>query len=174
MPTRQRDDEDLTEYTKHFKATRDLCKEKYGGIFTIPMLAQKESTWGSDLEGCYKTAYASLLSILYLKNMDQCSMVHSSRRWEKTLPQVRRTSTQSILRMCSIFCPSINMTKLIMISRTSNKMIMTKGCMSSKNDDCSTTGNVPNIVEMSFTQMEGSKVVHVPRMSQKDNDTWTR
>ena len=30
-----------------------------------------------------------------------------------------------------------------------------KGCMSSKNDDCSTTGNVPNIVEMSFTQMEG-------------------
>ena len=30
-----------------------------------------------------------------------------------------------------------------------------KGCMSSKNDDHSTTGNVPNIVEMSFTQMEG-------------------
>ena len=30
-----------------------------------------------------------------------------------------------------------------------------KGCMSSKNNNCSTTGNVPNIVEMSFTQMEG-------------------
>ena len=27
--------------------------------------------------------------------------------------------------------------------------------MSSKIDDCSTTGNVPNIVEMSFVQMEG-------------------
>ena len=27
--------------------------------------------------------------------------------------------------------------------------------MSSKNKDCSTTGNVPNIVEMSFVQMEG-------------------
>ena len=27
--------------------------------------------------------------------------------------------------------------------------------MSSKNKDCSTTGNVPDIVEMSFTQMEG-------------------
>ena len=27
--------------------------------------------------------------------------------------------------------------------------------MSSKNDNHSTTGNVPNIVEMSFTQMEG-------------------
>ena len=65
MTTRQRDDEDLTNYTKHFKAARDLCKEKYGGIFKIPMLTQNESTSG------YKTAYASFLSILYLKNMDQ-------------------------------------------------------------------------------------------------------
>ena len=32
MTTRQRDDEELTKYTKHFKAVRDLCKEKYGGI----------------------------------------------------------------------------------------------------------------------------------------------
>ena len=30
-----------------------------------------------------------------------------------------------------------------------------KGCVSSQNEDCSTTGNVPNIVEMSFPQMEG-------------------
>ena len=36
MTTRQRDNEDLTEYTKHFKAARDLCKEKYGGIFKNP------------------------------------------------------------------------------------------------------------------------------------------
>ena len=35
------------------------------------MLAQKESTWGSDEETSYKTVYASFLSILYLKNMDQ-------------------------------------------------------------------------------------------------------
>ena len=71
MTTRQRGDEDLTDYTKCFKAVRDLCKEKHGGIFKIPMLAQKESTWASDQEGSYKTAYASFLSILYLKNMDQ-------------------------------------------------------------------------------------------------------
>ena len=44
MTARQRDDGDLTEYTKHFKAARDLSKEKYGGIFKIPMLTQKEST----------------------------------------------------------------------------------------------------------------------------------
>ena len=71
VTTRQRDDEDLTEYTKCFKAVRDLCMEKYGGIFKIPMLAQKESTWGSDQETSYKTVYASFLSILYLKNIYQ-------------------------------------------------------------------------------------------------------
>ena len=41
MTTRQRDDEELTKYTKHFKVARDLCREKYGGILRIPMLAQK-------------------------------------------------------------------------------------------------------------------------------------
>ena len=71
MTTRQRDDEDLTNYTKHFKVARDLCNLKYGTIFKIPTLTQKESTWASDQEASYKTAYASFLSILYLKNMDQ-------------------------------------------------------------------------------------------------------
>ena len=41
MTTRQRDDEELTEYTKCFKAARDLCKEKYSQILRIPMLTQK-------------------------------------------------------------------------------------------------------------------------------------
>ena len=71
MTTRQRDDEDLTEYTKPFKVARDLCKEKYEGIFKIPMLTQKESTWRSDEGTSYTTVYASFLSILYLKNADQ-------------------------------------------------------------------------------------------------------
>ena len=71
MTTRQRDDEDLTEYTKHFKVARDLCKEKYRGILKFPMLTQKESRWGSDEEISYKMAYASFISILYLKNIDQ-------------------------------------------------------------------------------------------------------
>ena len=35
------------------------------------MLTQKESTWTSDKEGSYKTADASFLAILYLKNTDQ-------------------------------------------------------------------------------------------------------
>ena len=123
LMTTGRDDEDLTKYTKCFKVARDLCNEKYGGIFKIPTLAQKESTWGSDEETSYTTAYDSFLSILYLKNMDQ---VHSSRRWQKTLSQVGRMSTQSTLRIHSIFCPSTSMIKLIMISKRSNEMIMTK------------------------------------------------
>ena len=71
MTTRTSEDEDLTKYANRFKTARDLCKEKYGGIFKIPTLIQKESTWGSDQETRYKTAYACFLSILYLKNMDQ-------------------------------------------------------------------------------------------------------
>ena len=71
MTTRQRDNEDLTDYTKHFKVASDLCKEKYRGIFKIPMLTQKEPTWASDQEGSYKTAYASFFSILHIKNMAQ-------------------------------------------------------------------------------------------------------
>ena len=71
MTTRQRDNEDLTNYTKCFKVVRDLCNKKYGGIFKIPTLAQRESTWACDQEGSYKTAYACFLSALYLKNMEQ-------------------------------------------------------------------------------------------------------
>ena len=71
MTRRQRVDEDLTDYTKCFIAVRDLCKEKYRGIFEIPMLTQKDSTWISDRDGSYKTEHASFLSIPYLKNTDQ-------------------------------------------------------------------------------------------------------
>ena len=67
-------------------------------------------------------SYPSCISRIWIKE----SMVNSSRRWQKSLPQVERTSTQPILRMHNIFCPSINMTKLITISRKSNKMIATK------------------------------------------------
>ena len=41
MTTRQRANEDLTKYTKCFKAARDLCKEKYGGIFKTQCSPEK-------------------------------------------------------------------------------------------------------------------------------------
>ena len=115
MTTRQRDNEDLTDYTKCFKGVRDLCKEKYRGIFEISMFTQKESSWTSDEESNFKTAYANFLSMLYL-----------IKRMAEDFVTGQENVYPSISRMHNIFCPSINMTKLIMISEKSNKMIVTK------------------------------------------------
>ena len=111
MTTRRRNNEDLTEYTKHFKVARDLFKEKHGGIFKIPMLTQKESIWGSDLEISCKRVYTSFLSILYLKNTDQMNGSFI----KKMAEDFATGSTQSTLRMHNTFCPSTSMTKLITI-----------------------------------------------------------
>ena len=155
ITTRQRDDEDLTKCIKHFKAARDLCKKKYRGIFKIPMLTQKESTWGSDLEGSYKTAYASFLSILYLKNTDQMKYGSFIKKmaedfatgWENVY-LIHIEDGQHILSIHKYDQAYHDKPK----KQCDNH---NKGHMSSKNDNHSTTGNVPNIVEMPFTQMEG-------------------
>ena len=128
MTTRQRDGENLTnDYTICFKAVRDLCKEKYGGIFEIPMLAQKQSTWTSDKEGSYKTAYASFLSILLLKNMDQMKDGYFFKKMaEDFATDQENVYPTHIKDVQHILSTSINMTKLIMISGTSNEMIATK------------------------------------------------
>ena len=123
MTTTQRDDEELSEYTKHFKAARDLCKEKYGGILKIPTLTQKESTWGSDEETSYKTAYASFLSILYLKNTD---LTKYGSFIKKMAEDFAMGWENVYLRMHNMFCPSTSTIKLTMISESSNEMIMTK------------------------------------------------
>ena len=155
MMTRQRDDEDLTDYTKCFKAVRDLCKEKYGGIFKIPMLTQKESTWASDQEGSYKTSYASFLSILYLKNMDQTKYGSFIKKMAEDFAtcwlNVYATHIEDVQYMLS-------MHKYDQAYHNKQKKQQddhNKGHMSSNNDDCSTTGNVPNIVGIFFAQMEG-------------------
>ena len=126
ITTRQRDEEELTEYTKHFKVARDLCKEKYREILRIPTLAKKESTWDSDPEISYKTAYASFLSILYLKNTDQ--MKYGS--FIKKMPEDFTTGRENVylihIKDAQHVCPSTNTIKLIMISERSNDMIMTK------------------------------------------------
>ena len=123
MTTRQRDDEDLTEYTKCFKVARDLCKEKYGGIFKIPMLTQKEFTWGSDQETTYKTVYTSFLSQEYRSNKAWFIHQEDGRR---LCHRVGEHLPDQKSRMHNIFCPSTSMIKLIMISRRSNETITTK------------------------------------------------
>ena len=153
--TRQRDDEDLTDYTKCFKAARDLCKENYRGIFEIPMLTQKESTWMSDKEGSYKTAYASFLPILYLKNMYQTKYGSFIKKmaedfatgWEN----VYLAHIEDVQHILSIH----KYDQAYHDKWKKQQDDHDKGHMFSKNDDRSTTGNVPNIVEMSFAQMEG-------------------
>ena len=147
--------EDFTNYTKCFKAVRDLYKEKYRGIFEIPMLTQKESTWTSDKEGSYKTAYASFLSILYLNNMDQT----------KYGSFIKKGAEDFATGQENVYLTHIEDTQYILSihkydqayhnKQKKQQQNYDKGHMSSKNDDHSTTGNVPNIVEMSFAQMEG-------------------
>ena len=114
MTTRQRGDEYLTDYTKHFKAARDLCKEKYRGIFKIPMLAQKESTWASDQEGSNKKEYRSN-KVWFTHQEDGRRLCH---RLGEHLPDPYQG--------CATYCPSISMTKVIMISGKSNETIATK------------------------------------------------
>ena len=155
MTTRQRDDEDLTDYTKHFKAARDLCNLKYGTIFKIPTLTQKESTWASDQEASYKTAYASFLSILYLKNMDQMKYGSSIKKMEEDFATGREnvylTHIEDVQQILSIHKYDQDYHDMWKKQQDNHNM----GCMSSENNDHSTTENVPDIVEMSFAQMEG-------------------
>ena len=105
---------------------RDLCKEKYRGIFEIPVLAQKESTCTSDKEGSYKTAYASFLSILYLKNMDQTKYGSFIKKMAEDFATGQENIYLTHIGMYNIICPSINMTKVITTSEKSIEMIATK------------------------------------------------
>ena len=155
MTTTQRDDEDLTDYNKHFKVARDLCKEMCRGILKIPMLAQKVSTWVSDQEDSYKTAYASFLSILYLKNVDQTKygsfikkMAEDFATSQENIYLMHIEDAQHILSIHKYDQAYHNKWKKQQDDHN-------KGCMSLKNNDHSDTGTVPNIVEMSFAQMEG-------------------
>ena len=121
----------------------------------IPTLAQKESSWGSDPECSYKTAYASFLSILYLKNMDQMKYGSFIKKmaedfatgWEN----VYLTNIEDAQHILSIH----KYDQAYHDKQKKQRDDHDKGHVSSKNDVCSTTGNLPDIVEMSITQMEG-------------------
>ena len=121
MTTRQRDNEDSSiSRWQEISARRSV--EGYLRSQCLPKksphgaLIQKPATRQHMPVSC-----PSCISGIQIKQ----SMVHSSRRWQKTLPQVGRMSTQSTSRMHNIFCPSTSMTKLIMISGRSNETIVT-------------------------------------------------
>ena len=103
---------------------------------------------------CYKTAYASFLSILYLKNMDQMKYGSFIKKmaedfatgWEN-IYLIHFEDAQHVL--------SIHKHDQAYHHKWKKQQDdCNKGHMSSKNDH-STTANVPDIVEMSFAQMEG-------------------
>ena len=82
MTTRQRDDEDLTEYTKCIKAVRDLCKEKYGG-YLKSQCSPRKSPHGALIKKpatrqWMPVSYPSCISRIWIKQ----SMVHPSRMAE--------------------------------------------------------------------------------------------
>ena len=165
MTTRQRDDEELTKYTKHFKVARDLCNEKYGEILRIPMLIQKESTWDSDPEISYKTVCGSFLSILYLKNMDQMKYGSFIKKmaedfttgWENVFT-IHIKNAQHVLSIHKY-------DQAYHDKHKKQRDDHNKHHMSSKNEDCSTTRNVPNIVEMSLHRWKDDVTSVVPRVT---------
>ena len=104
---------------------------------------------GSDQETSYsyKTVYASFLSILYLKNMNQMKYGSFIKKmaedfatgWENIYP-IHIEDAQHILSIHKYNQAYHNKWK----KQQDN---CNKGHMSSKNDNRSTTGNIPNIVE---------------------------
>ena len=93
------------------KSQHSLKNSPHGALIQKPATRQ-----------CMPVSYPSCI----LRTQIKQSMVHSALRWQKTLPLVGRTSTQSTSRMCNIFCPSTCMIELIMISRRSNETTSTK------------------------------------------------
>ena len=90
------------------------------------MLTQKESTWDSDPEISYKTVFASFLSILYLKNMDQMKygsfikkMAEDFATGQENVYLIHIKDAQHVLSIHK------NTIKLIMISTRSKEVIAT-------------------------------------------------
>ena len=115
----------------------------------------KKSHMGSDQETSYKTVYAIFLSILYLKNTDQMKYGSFIKKiaedfatgWENVYP-IHIKDAQHIF-------PIQKYDQAYHDKQMKQQDDHNKGHMSSMNDDHSTTGNIPNIVETSSAQMEG-------------------
>ena len=119
------------------------------------MLTQKEVTWGFNDKTSYKTAYICFLSILYLKHTDQT----------KNGSFIKEVAEDVVTSWENIYLIHIEDVQHILSIHKSEQAYCgkwkkqqdncNKCCMFSKNGIHSTTGNVPDIVEMSFAQMEG-------------------
>lgn len=72
---RQREDEDLVDFTKRFKSATDVAESHIGEKLRFMKLAKADEEWTSidaDIqEECYKRAYDKVIALLYMMNSDQ-------------------------------------------------------------------------------------------------------
>jgi hypothetical protein len=73
--TKQHDDEDLVDYTRRFKAVRDIMESHIGSKLKIEKMAKADPAWNNQdqavIEECHEKAFARLMALLYLENADQ-------------------------------------------------------------------------------------------------------
>ena len=110
-----------------------------------PQCLPKKIPHGALIKKAAIRQHTSLLSIVYLKNMDQ--MKYGS--FIKKMAEDFATGWENV------YLIHIEDVQHILSIHKYDQADHNNGHMSSKNDDHSTTGNVPNIVEMSFAQMDG-------------------
>ena len=72
---KQKEDESLIDYTRRFKAARDIMHSMIGEELRLPKLAQEDTYWDDNnatiQEECYSRAYNQLLTYTYLDNADK-------------------------------------------------------------------------------------------------------
>jgi hypothetical protein len=75
MYTKQRDDEDLVDYTRCFKTAKDFLEAQLGGKLKIDKMAKEDEDWdetnATKMKECNEQANARLMALMYLENADQ-------------------------------------------------------------------------------------------------------
>jgi hypothetical protein len=70
-----KDEEDLTDYTRRFKTTRDVYKSHIGSKMRLKKMTESDPLWDNThqatQEVCYERASDKVLALLYLENADQ-------------------------------------------------------------------------------------------------------
>lgn len=73
--TRQKEDEDLVDYTRRFKSTKDVLESFYGSNLLIPKMIQSDPRYVAGdqaiIEECAKSSSSRFYALLLLQNADQ-------------------------------------------------------------------------------------------------------
>jgi hypothetical protein len=68
--TKQRDDEDLVDYTRRFNSARDIMESHIGSKLKMEKMAKADPAWNNQdqavIEECHERAFARLMAFLYL------------------------------------------------------------------------------------------------------------